>query len=733
VPKRTLTSLLGIALLLVLGFLAVFTVMPPGVRGAGAPEGEFSAARAFTHVQRVGQATHVTGSPANDSVRDYLVSTLKGMALDPQIQDAVTVTIEDGKASGGRVRNIVAVINGTGSTGRVILMAHYDSVQNGPGANDDGAGLSAVLETTRALLKGPKPRNDIVLLLTDAEEACLCGAQAFVDQHPLGKGNGVVLNVEARGSSGPAIMFETSAGNADVVGVYGKNAPRPVGTSIAVEVYRILPNDTDFSPFRDSGRFAGLNTAYIDGSYVYHRSQDTPRRMDQRSLQHQGDNLLALTRAFGAGDLTGMDRPGSSDATYFPALGVLVRYPGMFVWPLAALALIAVIAMAWVSVRRGQTTRLRILAGFGVSLLPVIVTVVAVQLWWALLTLIQPGFANMIDPWQPIWWRWGLLAIVATIILSWWLLLRRRLDSASLSVGALAWLALIGIVMAAVVPGGSYLVAIPALAGAIAGLIRHRRSSHPPTPHPAAPLAKLVAAAVAVVVLAPIVTLFFPALGLATGAAPALFAVFLALALVPLADRLPAAGWCLVTAAVLAVALTATGLVVNRPGPDQPIPSQLIYALDKDTGQAQWFSGESSLSAFTSRYASQPGDAPGFPPVRVSWTGPAQVATNLTPSQVLPAGSTITLVPQRQLAFIYVKAMGGVIESANGRPVGVSELTFTNPPATGLELSLSGAMRVRVIDASYGLEGLPGYGGRPAGVAAAGSHNSDLVLVAHSH
>jgi len=739
VPKRTLTSLAGIALLLALGFLAVFTVMPPGVRGAGAPEGEFSAARAFIHVQRLGRATHVTGSPANDSVRDYLVSTMRGMGLDPQIQDAVTVTKDDeGKAVAARVRNIVAVINGTGSTGRVILLAHYDSVQNGPGANDDGAGVSAILETTRALLTGPKPRNDIVLLITDAEEACLCGAQAFVDQHPIGQGNGVVLNVEARGSSGAAIMFETSAGNADVVGEYGRHAPHPVGTSFAVEVYRILPNDTDFSPFRDSGRFSGLNTAYIDGSYAYHRSQDTPQRMDQRSLQHHGDNLLALTRSFGSGNLAGVDKPGDYDATYFPVLGVLVTYPGILVWPLAALALIAVIALAWVSVRRGQTTTKRILAAFGLSLVPVIVTAVAIQLWWALLTLVQPGFANMIDPWQPVWLRWGLVAIVATIMLGWWLLVR-RVDASppvspivgppvslapgppvSLAIGALAWLALIGVVMAAAVPGGSYLVAIPALLGAIACLI-------------GSPIAKLVAAAVSVVILAPTVALFFPALGLATGAAPALFAVFLALALVPLADRLPAARECLVGAVVLAVAFTVTGLVVNRPSPTQPIPSQLAYTLDRDTNTAMWASGESSLSDFTSRYASKAGDLPGFPPVRVRWTGPAQAATGLAPSQALRAGNTLTLVPQRQLAFIYVKVEGGTIESANGQKVGATELTFTNPPTTGLELTLSGSPKVRVIDASYGLEGLPGYGGRPAGVNAAGSHNSDLVLIAHNH
>jgi Peptidase family M28 len=722
VSKRTLMSLAGIALLLVLGFLAVFTVMPPGVRGSDAPEGEFSAARAFVHVRQVGKTTHVTGSPANDAVRDYLVTTLRGLGLDPQIQEADTVATKEGKAFGAHVRNIVTLIKGTAPTGRVILMAHYDSVQNGPGASDDGAGVSSILETTRALLKGPEPRNDVVLLLTDAEEACLCGAQAFVDQHPLGQGGGVVLNVEARGASGPAIMFETSAGNADVVGVYGKHAPHPVGTSFAVEVYRILPNDTDFSPFRDSKRFSGLNSAYIDGHDAYHQAQDTPERMDQRSLQHHGDNLLALTRAFAAEDLAQVAKPGSSDATYFPALGLLVRYPGFLVWPLAALALIAVLALGWISVRRGQTTVRRILVAFGFSLVPVIVTAVAAQLWWALLTLLQPGFANMIDPWQPVWLRWALIALVATAVLGWWLAVRRRLDAASLALGALGWLAVIAVVMAAVVPGGSYLLAIPALLGAAAGLIGND-------------IARLVAAAVAIIVLAPTVTLFFPALGLATGAAPALFAVFLGLALAPLAERLPAAKWCAIGAAVLLVTLTVTGLVVSRPGPAQPIPSHLVYALDKDTGTAQWVSGESSLSAYTSKYASKPGAVKGFPQLNAHWTGPAQTA-ELLASQVLAAGSMVTLMPQRQLAFVYIRAEGAaVITSANGRPVGATELTFTNPPATGLILVIAsqGPYTLRVVDASYGLDGLPGYGGRPSGVTAAGSHSSDLVLVAKNH
>ena len=240
------------------------------------------------------------------------------------------------------VRNVVAVVPGSAPTGRVVLFAHYDSVQVSYGGNDDGAGVSTLLETARAVMAGPRPVNDLVFLFTDGEEACLCGAESFVSQDPLAADGGVALNFESRGSTGPAVMFETNRGNTDVVGMYGSAVPYPVATSFAVEVYRLLPSDTDFTPFRESGIFTGLNTAYIDGSAVYHTPQDKPSYMDLSSLQHHGSNALALARAFGNADIAALRQPTSGDSTYFPALGGLVRYPGWLVWPLAILAMLAV-------------------------------------------------------------------------------------------------------------------------------------------------------------------------------------------------------------------------------------------------------------------------------------------------------------------------------------------------------------------------------------------------------
>nr|WP_239124011.1 M28 family peptidase [Rhizocola hellebori] len=742
---KTFQSLLAIAAVVAVGALSVWSVMPPSPRGSDAPATDFSAARAFEHVQQVGKTTHVTGSRANDDVRDYLLKTLRGLGVDAQVQDAVTIGKNgDNTIKGGaRVRNVVGLIPGSASTGRIFLVAHYDSVQTGPGGNDDGAGVSTILETVRALKQGPAPRNDIVVVLTDAEEACLCGAEAFVEQHPLAQQGGIVLNVEARGSSGPAVMFETSAGNADVVGVFGAHAPHPVATSFAVEVYRILPNDTDFTPFRITGRFGGLNSAYIDGSAAYHKPQDTPDRMDQASLQHHGDNLLALTEAFGEADLAKIAKSTGPDATYFPVLGILVTYPGSFVLPIAVVALLAVIALAVLTVRKRHTTTGRIVAATVVSLLPIILVPVAAQLFWLVLTTIRPGYSNMIDPWRTAWYRWAVVAIVVAIMLGWWMLLRRKVDSACLAIAGLAWLALFALVMAVIVPGGSYLAAIPALAGALAGIGALFLKG-------VWRLAVLtLAVAIATLVLAPTVALFFPALGLATAAAPALFAVLLGFAALSLLDEAPWAGWAVRSAALIAVILTGAGLVVDRFDVTHPIPSQLMYALDTDTGTALWVSSESSPGEWTKQFVSKEEfSVAGFPMLEGVWTGQAQQASLPPPlvtvlsEQTVSGGRTVRLrvAPQRDVRLIYLDVAGREImvqgKAFPGRE-GQLQLLFHAPPPEGLEVTVTvGAgekVSIAAADGSDGLEALPGFKPRPAGVDVAGSHFSELVLVKRSY
>ncbi|WP_138759667.1 M28 family peptidase [Modestobacter altitudinis] len=753
--------LLGLAALLLLGALAALSVVvlqPPAPAPVDAPAGEFSAGRAFEHVQQIAAGTHVTGSAANDRVRSYLVDTLTELGLQTRVQDAVGADPGDpGRVEMARVRNVVAVLPGTDPTGRLFLVAHHDSVETGPGGNDDAAGVSSVLETVRALREGPRLRNDVVVVLTDAEEACLCGAEAFADSDPLAADGGVVLNLEARGTGGPPIMFETARGNAGLAGVYAGAAPHPVATSFAVEVYRALPNDTDFSPLLGAG-FTGLNTAYIDGSAAYHTPEDTPDRMDRGSLQAMGDNTLALTRALGADDLGALADPASGDAVYFPVLGGLLRYPGWLVWPVAGLAVVAVGALAVVTRRRTGTSLRRSLAGFGLAVVPVVLAPLAAQAAWALLVAVRPGYAGLIDPWRPGWYRLGVVALVVAVLLVWYALVRRRVGADALAVGALGWLAVLGVVLAAAAPGGSYLTAVPALGAALAGVVGLLA-----TPAWARPLAGLVAGAVAVLVLAPTIALFFPALGLATGAAPALFAVLLGLVLLPVLEPLfGSAGAGRASRAVvpgvavlLTLALFGTGLAVDRFDAAHPAPTQLMYALDADTGDAWWISTEDDPVAWTAAYLDGHQDLSETFPVLAGdlATGGAEPADLPAPTLTTTATDlgdgrrevTVQVQSWRAARLLVLDVTGARVTGATvaGRDVPADVLgedrlsvTFHAPPEAGVAATFvvegGGPVTVRALDGSDGLADLPGFTPRPEDVGVAGTHTSDLLLVATS-
>ncbi|HEV7961793.1 MAG TPA: M28 family peptidase [Actinoplanes sp.] len=764
----------AVVVLVAIGVAALSSIQPPRARTGDVPADEFSAALAFQQVQTIAARPHPAGSAANDQVREHLLSMLRGYGVTPEVQDAVSVQGADLSSSAGgvgvaHVRNVVARLPGTASTGRIFLVAHYDSVQTGPGGNDDAAGVSSILEVVRALTAGPRLRNDVVLVLTDAEEACMCGAKAFVDQHPLARDRGVVLNLEARGSSGPAIMFETSKNNAKLVELFGRT-PKPVGTSFAVEIYRLLPNDTDFTPFREAG-FTGLNSAYIDGAAVYHAPTDVASTMDRDSLQHHGDNALALTRSLGGMDLAATRSGG--DASYFPVPWGQLNYPGWLVWPIAVCALLAVAALIWLARSRGLTSAGRLTAAVVSALVPIVGAPALGQAFWYVLTLIRPGYAAMpIDPYRPLYYRLAVLAISAAVIFAWYALLRRRLGPAALALAGLVWLALLGVVLAFAAPGGSYLAALPALAGALAGIAAIvLRGGW------GAVLAVVAGGAVAVIVLLPTVVMLFPALGMVLAGAGAFLAVLLGLALLPIIDLLhPEAGGqrglvalrarrlglLPTAAAVLAVLVfAAVGLRADRFDAAHPAPTQLMYALNADDNTARWLSAETRPQKWTSHYVSgKPAEVvdtlPAFGAEKLL-SGPAAAAAlpapQLTVESDTRSGDTRTmrlrLLPQRQvrLATLHVGAEAAVTAATvGGRELPTNRtaggpwgfgFVFHAPPATGIEIILSvrtqSPVTFRVMDASDGLGALPGFVPRPPDVGIAGSHISEMLAVARTY
>jgi hypothetical protein len=322
---------------------------PPDVEPMDAPLERFSAQRALPVLQRLlgpEPEPHPWASGAAKELRERLIEELHALGLDPQVQSAETTPEQ---ILVGQVHNVLARIEGNEGGATILCMAHYDSVPAGTGVGDDLAGVAALLEVARAVQHWSEPRHSLVFLFTDGEEAGLLGARAFAADHPWMKEVELVVNVEGRGTSGPSHLFETGEGDGWLIEAFAREARRPVTSSLAREVYKAMPNDTDFSVFRDRRR-SGANFAFMENVGRYHTPLDTLENFDLRSLQHHGENVAAVLRS--VWDLDLKEHPHSERVWFDVAARGVVSWPSAWSTPLALLALLSVLA----ALRRAHTS-----------------------------------------------------------------------------------------------------------------------------------------------------------------------------------------------------------------------------------------------------------------------------------------------------------------------------------------------------------------------------------------
>ncbi|MEV0681660.1 M20/M25/M40 family metallo-hydrolase [Actinosynnema sp. NPDC050436] len=595
-------ALLG---LLLLTALVVFAQRPPRPVDTAA-DTEFAAGRALHHLARFATEPRPTGSPAAARTRAYLRAALAELDVTATERTSVAARVfADRTHLLGSVTPLHAVLPGRDSTGAVLLVAHYDSVPLGPGAADDGANVAAVLEVVRALRAGLALRNDVHVLFTDAEESGLLGAQAYVEAGvPAGA---VVLNLEARGVSGPALMFETAGPVGGLMAAL--RASGALTTSVSADIYRLLPNDSDLTVFAEAGA-RGLNFAFLEGSAHYHTATDDLTHLDAGSVQDMGDSVLAAARVLGDTDLRA---PDPSPAHYFTVLGLVVHYPAWLTLPLAALTVVGLLVLC-LRLRCGLTA-LRVGASL---LLPVLAAGgAAVGMWW-LLGLLRPEHALLAtgNPYQPMPYLAALAVLTAALLLVWRRLLR-GVGEQGLALGVLGAHAVLGLVFAVLLPGGAYLFTVPAVVGVIGLALTGR------------PATAAFAAVPSVLLLLPVVLLLAPALGLAGSAGAVVPAALLAATALPLLPAAPALRPIALIALPLSAALVAAGLLTVGYDEHRPKPVSLGYAVDGDRGSARWLGAGEPDPAFAALLSTPPstveGDLPGSAGQSLR-TGPAPLA-----------------------------------------------------------------------------------------------------------
>ena len=437
---------------------------------SGAANTAFSEEHAFATLSELlkEQRPHTAGSPENSAVRDRIVAELKLAGYAPEVQAAFQCSSAERNPGCTAVENIIAVHRGTGTgTGdgkAVLASAHYDSVPAGPGVSDDGAGVAVVLELARAY-SAKTTRNDVIFLITDGEETGLRGARAFAERHPLMRGVGVVVNFEARGASGPSMMFETGPGNARLMDLFAGAVARPSASSVSYEIYKLLPNDTDFSVYRKLG-LSGFNFAFSNSASLYHSARDNLQYIDPRSLQHMGEHAFEAVGVLADADLATLK--SASDASFFDIFGlVTVVWPAAINGPIALIALLGLIGLVVVH-RDAFTLRATLWAIVAFLAVPALLFAIGWLLSYPL--GIWPGVHPLDHP-QPWPGRVALVAAGMLVPLMVAVIAAGRVDSRALLLVNWIVLAMLTVVVAVTVVGAAYPFLWPVFGVALAGWI----------------------------------------------------------------------------------------------------------------------------------------------------------------------------------------------------------------------------------------------------------------------
>lgn len=742
--KTDFNSRIVVLLLIIVGtmWLSLYMTRPPTIVPASAAEEEFSAERAMEHVLAISQEPHVTGSPEIHKVRDYILSELTHLGLNSETQ----VTLAQNPLREDEValaENILARMPGTDSSRAIVIIGHYDTPPHSPGAGDDSTAVAAIIETARALTAGSPLDNDVVLLFSDAEESIIGGANA-ARKHPWLSEIGLVVNLEMRGSSGPVYMFETGPDNGWIIPEFAKAVPYPATSSLMRDVYGSMPNNTDFTAFRNAG-FAGFNFSVLESSTTYHTPIDTAANLDPRSLQHHGSTLLGIARHFG--DLE-LENPKAGDAVYFDVLGrTLIHYPGSLSIPLMILVLLLFIGLVIFGVRKGNLTVKGIGQGF-LAFLAVLVSGpgVVTLLWFVIRAAANPPIIQGDTYNSPLYFLgFGLLIVAITVAM--YSLFNHKVNTANLAVGALLWWALLLLAITFIFPMANFFFLWP-LAFALIGLgyllFSVERESISWTG-----VAILSVAALPGLLMVPPAT-YSVVMGLlalvgVTGAGLTLFSLLLGL-LVPHLSAMTRSRsglgrwWLPIGSALFGAVVIIMSMASIRVDADHPRLFHLIYGLDLETGEAFWASIDSPeySQEWTGQFFSEEatkGPLPQFfagarpqfmidqAPVAPLPLPEIEVLENTRDDDIRRTRLSLTSTGGATQAHFYIEPPAEVLSVAiNGEPLTVAEdpadreeswaLAYYGPLTTPLELTMevkSGqAVKMRVVEVGRGLPDFPG-------------------------
>ncbi len=561
---------------------------------------DFSVENVRSHLKIISNDVHHVGTEAHKNVQNYLVAELEKLGLNTEKQ--IQTIFNENWGAGTTVENIIARIEGTSEGKALMLLAHYDSsVPFSHGAGDDGSGIATILEGLRAFTaSNNSPKNDIIILFSDAEELGLLGARAFIKYHEWVDDIGLILNFEARGSGGPSFMLmETNGKNSKLLREFLKANPAyPFTNSLSYSVYKMLPNDTDLTPFREVADIEGFNFAFIDDHFDYHTAQDAYDRLDISTLAHQGDYLMSTLSYFSDSDISDLKSDSDRIFVNFPLIKML-HYPFAWNGVLFIMAVVLFVGLVVMGIKQSKIT----LKGMGMGFIPFLIALVGgvaiTYGLWRLIRIVHPHYTDILHGFTYNGYQY--IAAFATLNLWLFLVVYRKFfkkyTDADLIVAPLVfWLIVNGVVLL-YLPGAGFFI-IPVFMT----LIMLGANLYWKTNEDVRSLVYVVLSIPLLYMLTPLINLFPVALGLGVLFISALFLVLMSGLLIPVLSISSVKRELKIGVGILSLLFFILATINSGFNEERKKPTNIVFYYNTDQDVSYWASRNTAVDEYVSQF-----------------------------------------------------------------------------------------------------------------------------------
>ena len=285
--------------------------------------------KAFEKIANENGGNRAVATKGGLASAQYIIEQAKSINLKPQV-----IAFENRNKKVGQ--NIIVEIPGQSKESAIIVGAHYDSVEMGPGINDNASGVALVLELMKQYSASKvKPQHTIYFAFWDSEEDGIGGSQDYVKRLTADQLKGIkaYINVDMVGTKSPEILIadgdkssvddmekmlkERGMSEADYKPLIDglRSIPSHAG-DLALEntlkdFFKLknteIREDTSTLTASDTAPFLGkvpvasiilfneqLKGDVLEFAPCYHKACDTIEQVDPKSLEMAGEGLIYL-------------------------------------------------------------------------------------------------------------------------------------------------------------------------------------------------------------------------------------------------------------------------------------------------------------------------------------------------------------------------------------------------------------------------------------------------------